>query len=102
MQFCTVWVTREDPFSYEVRVVRPGHYEELIRESWDRDIREKHGKRKPRPEKEVVEHPVEIAEDEIRDFFVKRELLTSFKPCAFLLEGITPEENVLKELIETP
>jgi len=109
---------REDPFSYEVRVVRPGYYkviigekgvyilddvkaEELIRESWERYIREKHGKRKPRSEREVVEHPVEIAEDEIREFFVKRGLLTSFKSCAFLLEGITPKENALKELIET-
>ncbi|WP_457600099.1 hypothetical protein [Hydrogenivirga sp.] len=75
--------------------------EELIRENWELYLREKYGKRSPRTNKEIVEHPVEIGEEFIRRFFAGKGLLTSFKPCAFFVEGIKPEESELKEFLRS-
>ncbi len=109
---------RDDPWNYSVKVIKRGIFkvivgsrgvyilddektEELIKESWERYLKERYGKRKPRTDRDVVEHPVEVSEGEIRNFFSQKGMLISFKSCAFFVEGVKPVKENLKDLLAT-
>lgn len=109
---------RENPWDYEVKIIKSGMFKvmvgekgvyvlddekarELIKESWELYLKEKYGKRKPKTDREIVEHPVEISEESIMRFFVSRGLITSFKSCAFFVEGVKPEKEELRELLRS-
>ncbi|NPA41989.1 MAG: hypothetical protein GXO18_06920 [Aquificae bacterium] len=107
---------RDNPRDYSVRVIKRGFFkvvvgergvyilddektEQIIKESWERYLEEKYGSRRPRTDKDIVEHPVEVKEEEIRRFFSSRGLPVSFKSCAFFVEGIRANKSNLRELL---
>lgn len=107
---------RGTPLEYEVKVVKEGKVKvfigdkgvfviedlmakEIIKTIWERYVRETYGKRRARTNKETVEHPIEVRESFLIDFFKEKGLITSFKSCMYLKEGIVSDESTFEELI---
>ncbi|QID33062.1 hypothetical protein [Pampinifervens florentissimum] len=108
---------REEPMSYEVKVIRPEQHKviigrkgvyilddtlckKLISEVWEEYVRTIYGKRERRTKQERVEHPVEISEERLRGFIRKEGIHISTASCAFFsYVEPTPAEE-MKRLIE--
>ena len=107
---------RSTPLEYEVKVVKEGKVKvfvgdkgvfvieddlakEIIKTIWERYVRETYGRRQPRTNKEIVEHPIEVRESFLIDFFREKGLITSFKSCMYLKEGVGSDESYFEELI---
>ncbi|WP_461828953.1 hypothetical protein [Aquifex sp.] len=108
---------RNNPKDYEVRVIKKGIpkvfignksvividdnlAEEIIKVSWERYINNPNIKRRgPRTNKEVVEHPIEVSESFLIEFFREKGLPVSYKPCMYLKEPVETKEDALEELL---
>ncbi|AAC07977.1 hypothetical protein [Aquifex aeolicus] len=107
---------RENPLEYEIKVVKKGSVKvfvgnkgvfvieddlakEIIKALWEKYVRETYGRRKPKTNKEIVEHPIEVRESFLINFFKEKGFITSFKSCMYLIEGTSSDESTIKDLI---
>ncbi len=108
---------RGKPLDYRVHVIKKGkpkvfvgnegvyiledkEVEELIKEVWERYVKTTYGRRKPKSKKDIVEHPVEIKESDVKNFLRKKGFPLILKSCGYILKGNRTEKDIIEELFD--